>query len=141
MLEMPHAIIVDKKNILFETVIFDTRTIKEITKDTNLVVEATIILLGITDPMTDPDPEIEASPVTEITTALDTTDPGAEVNLVIDTEITETIVPLTDQDLAIDHLLPILVMFIPLTPPMITPMNNLKLSWLMKLLELLLPII
>jgi len=128
MLEMPHAIIVVKKDILFETVTLDTRTIKEITKDTNLVVEATIILLGITDPMTDPDPEIEASPVTEITTALDTTDPGAEVNLVIDTEITETIVPLTDQDLAIDHLLPILVMFIPLTPPMITPMNNLKLS-------------
>jgi len=137
MLEMPHAIIVVKKDILFETVTLDTRTIKEITKDTNLVVEATIILLGITDP----DPEIEASPVTEITTALDTTDSGAEVSPVIDTEITETIAPLTDQDLAIDHLLPILVMFILLTLPMITPMNNLKLSWQMKLLELLLPII
>ena len=50
------------------------------------MVEATIILLGITDPMTDPDPEIEASPGTEITTALDTTDPGAEVSPVIDTK-------------------------------------------------------
>ena len=141
MLEMRHAIIVVKKDILFEIVTLDTRTIKEITKDTNLVVEATIILLGITDPMTDPDSEIEASPRTEIIIALDTTNPGAEVSPVIDTEITETIAPLTDQDLAIDHLLSILVMFILLTLPMITPMDNLKLSWLMKLLKLLSPII
>ena len=105
------------------------------------MVEATIILLGITDPLTNPDPEIEASPGIEIITALDTTNPEAEVSPVIDPEITETIAPPTDQDLAIDHLLPTLVMFILLTLPMITPMNNLKPSWLMKLLELLSPII
>ena len=55
----------------------------------------------------------------------------------IDTEITETIAPLIDQDLAIDPLLPILVMFTLLTLSMITPMNNSKPFWLMTLLELL----
>jgi hypothetical protein len=140
-LEMPHAIIVVKRDILFEIVMFVTRIIRRTIKDTNPEEEVITIPLGIIDPMTDPDPEIEANPEIEITTALDIIDPGAEVNPMIDTEVAETITLLIDLDLEIDHPHLTLVMSILLILLMITLMNNSKPFWLMKLLELPLPII
>ena len=91
MLEMPHAIIVDKRDISSGIAILDTRTTGRTTRDTNPEAEAVIIPLGITDLMIDPDPETEANPGIEIITALDMTDPGAEASPVIDTEITGTL--------------------------------------------------
>ena len=126
MLEMPHAIIVDKRDISSGIAILDTRTTGRTTRDTNPEAEAVIIPLGITDLMIDPDPETEANLGIEIIIVLDMIDPGAEASLVIDTEITETTTLLIDPDHAIDHLLLILVMFTLSTLPMIIPMNNLK---------------
>jgi hypothetical protein len=115
-----------KKDILLEIVILGTRIIKRITKDTNLEAEAITTPPEIIDPMTDPDPETEANPGIEIITALDITDPEAEVNHVIDIEIVGTIAPQIDPGPETAPLHPILVMFILLTLPMITHMKNLK---------------
>src|SRR5260364_119716 len=113
-LPMPLVTIVDKKDILSEIVMPGSKITKGTTKDTNPEVEVIITLLGITSPMIDQDLETEADPGTEtiIITALDMIDPEAEVNLVIDTEMTGTIDPLTDPGSEIALLLLTLVMYI-----------------------------
>ena len=62
---MPPVIIVDKKAILSGIVMLASRITKGTTRDTNPEVEVIIILLEITNPMIDPDPETEADPGTE----------------------------------------------------------------------------
>ena len=124
---MPPVIIVDKKAILSRIVMLDSRITKGTTRDTNPEVEVIIILLEITNPMIDPDPETEADPETIIMTTLDMINPEAEVNHVIDTEMTRITNPLIDPDPGIALLLLTPMMYIPSILPMIILMSSLKL--------------
>src|SRR5260363_374663 len=134
-LPMPLVTIVDKKDILSENVMPGSKITKGTTKDTNPEVKVIITLLETTSPMIDPDLDTEADPGTGIIiiTALDMTDPEAEVNHVIDTEMTEITDPLIDPDLGITLLLLTPVMYIQLILQMIIPMSSLKLSLSMNL--------
>jgi len=128
---MPPVTIVDKKGILSEIVMPDFRITERTTRDTNPEAEVIITLLEITNPMIDPDPETEADPGTETITitAQDMTDPEAEVNHMIDTEMTGITDPQTDPDPGIALLLLTPVMYIQSILPMIILMSSLKPFW------------
>src|SRR5260363_137108 len=134
-LPMPPVTIVDKKNISSEIVMPDSKITKGTTKNTNPEAEVIITLQETASPMTDPDLETEADPGTEIIiiTSLDMTDPEAEVNHVINTEMTEITDPLIDPDLGIALLLLTPMMCIQLILQMIILMSSLKLFLSMNL--------
>ena len=124
---MPPVTIVGKKAILSGIVMLDSRITKGITRDTNPEVEVITIPLEITNSIIDPDLETEADPGTETITAQDMTDPEAEVNHVIDTEMTKTTDSQTDPDPGIALLLLTPVMYIQSILQMIILMSSLKL--------------